>query len=97
MKMCAYMIFLFRYMAVCHPFYYRDAVRTTSVNCRVVKYVIPVIVFAFTINIPKFFETELFYIPLNDTRNISDNFSGDALYILTYDVTELRRNPDYIR
>ena len=84
---------IFRYSAVCHPFYYRDAVRSTSVNCRVAKYVIPVILFAVILNIPKFFETELFYIPVNGTELDTPGVQ----FILTYDVTELRKNPDYIR
>ena len=94
-------VFLFltiRYTAVCHPFYYRDVVLATSVNCRVAKYVIPVIVTAVIINIPKFFETELIYIPINETGfNESGNASNTSVYTLTYDVTDLRKNPDYIR
>ena len=91
-------IFIFRYCAVCHPFYYRESVRSTSVDCRVAKYVIPVIVFAVILNIPKFFETKLFYIPVNDTLHDTPANNGDDVqFILTYDVTELRKNPDYIR
>ena len=87
-----------RYTAVCHPFYYRDAVLATSVNCRVAKYVIPVIVFAFILNIPKFFETELIYLPVNDSLvNDSLSLNETSLYTLTYDVTALRKDPDYIR
>ena len=88
----------FRYCAVCHPFYYRDAVQSTSVNYRVAKYVIPVIVFAVILNIPKFFETEIFYIPVNGTGlDEADNANDTVSYILTYDVTELRKDKDYIR
>ena len=87
-----------RYTAVCHPFYYRDVVLATSVNCRVAKYVIPVIVTAVIINIPKFFETELIYISQNGTEfNESALVNDEALYTLTYDVTDLRKDPDYIR
>ena len=93
-----FIIIIFRYCAVCHPFYYRDAVQTTSVNYRVAKYVIPVVFFAIILNIPKFFETEIFYIPKNKTGLAeSANVTDDVLYMLTYDVTELRKNPDYIR
>ena len=93
-----FIIIIFRYCAVCHPFYYRDAVRATSVKYRDAKYVIPVVVFAIILNIPKFFETEIFYIPVNKTgldepTNATDTFS----YILIYDVTELRKDKDYIR
>ena len=94
-------VFLFltiRYTAVCHPFYYRDVVLATSVNCRVAKYVIPVIVTAVIINIPKFFETELIYISQNGTEfNETASLNDEALYTLTYDVTDLRKDPDYIR
>ena len=93
-----FIFIIFRYCAVCHPFYYRDAVRATSVNYRVAKYVIPVVVFAIILNIPKFFETEIFYIPVNKTGLDEPTNANDTVsYILTYDVTELRRDPDYIR
>ena len=89
---------IFRYCAVCHPFSYRDAVRATSVNYRVAKYVIPVVVFAIILNIPKFFETEIFYIPVNKTGLDEPANANDTVsYILTYDVTELRKDKDYIR
>ena len=83
---------------MCHPFYYRDAVLATSVTCRVAKYVIPVIVFAVILNIPKFFETELIYIPINEAK-LNDSFTPNVTgeYMLTYDVTKLRKDPDYIR
>ena len=91
-------IIIFRYCAVCHPFYYRDAVRATSVNYRVAKYVIPVVVFAIILNIPKFFETEIFYIPVNKTGFDESTTANDTVsYILTCDVTELRKGKDYIR
>ena len=91
-------IIIFRYCAVCHPFYYRDAVRATSVNYRVANYVIPVVVFAIILNIPKFFETEIFYIPVNKTGFDESTTANDTVsYILTYDVTELRKGKDYIR
>ena len=62
------------------------------------KYVIPVIVTAVIINIPKFFETELIYISQNGTEfNKSALVNVEALYTLTYDVTDLRKDPDYIR
>ena len=91
-------IIIFRYCAVCHPFYYRDAVLASSVKFRVAKYVIPVVVFAIVLNIPKFFETEIFYIPVNETVfDKTSQANDDVHYILTYDVTELRKDPDYIR
>ena len=62
------------------------------------KYVIPVIVTAVIINIPKFFETELIYISQNGTEfNETASVNDEALYTLTYDVTDLRKDPDYIR
>ena len=64
----------------------------------IAKYVIPVIVFAIILNIPKFFETEIFYIPVNTTGLDDPAHANDTVsYILTYDVTELRKDKDYIR
>ena len=87
-----------RYFAVCHPFYYRDAVRATTIKCRVAQYVVPVILFAMLLNLPKFFETELFYVPENVTYDVNETERViKTKYVLTYDVTDLRKDPLYIR
>ena len=60
---------------------------------RVFKYSLIVIVFSTIINFPRFFETQIV-----EESFISNN-SGQAEVIsyITYDVTQLRRDPDYIR
>jgi len=79
-----------RYTAVCHPFYYRESLAGRSITSRVLMYVIPVIVISTIINIPKFLETELVYGKEVDTENVTVRY-------ISYDLTELRGDPDYIR
>ena len=81
---------MFRYTAVCHPFYYRESLAGRSITSRVLMYVIPVIVISTIINIPKFLETELVYGKEVDTENVTVRY-------ISYDLTELRGDPDYIR
>ena len=83
-------ICLFRYTAVCHPFYYRESLAGRTISSRVLMYVIPVIVISTIINIPKFLETELVF---------GENVNEDNITTIdiTNDFTELRKDPDYIR
>ena len=53
-------------------------------------YVIPVIIISILLNIPKFLETEILFI-----TEINDNNETESY--VTYDLTELRQDPDYIR
>ena len=53
-------------------------------------YVIPVIVISTIINIPKFLETELVFGEEVDGDNVTVQY-------ISYDLTELRKDPDYIR
>ena len=48
-----------RFMAVCHPHYYRDVNTRISPFKRVFMYAIPVTTFAVTVNIPKFLEMQV--------------------------------------
>ena len=61
-----------------------------SVTSRVLMYVIPVIVISTIINIPKFLELELVYEIGVDEDNVTS-------YTISYDLSELRQEPDYIR
>ena len=81
---------MFRYTAVCHPFYYRESLAGRTISSRVLMYVIPVIVISTIINIPKFLETELVF---------GENVNEDNITTIdiTNDFTELRKDPDYIR
>ena len=56
---------------------------------RAVTYVIPVIMVSVALNIPKFFETEIIYVK-EEQNNMTFTY-------VTYDLTDLRKDPDYIR
>ena len=104
-----------RYCSVCHPYTYRDIINTASVNKRVIVYVIPVIIFSFVLNIPKFFETKIVYTSETNEEdvlrgNMFGNNTNDSIASLikilqsgqqqqrvTYRLSSLRNNPDYIR
>ena len=86
-------IFFFRYFAVCEPYKYRVEARPENVNIRIFKYLLIVITISCFINFPRFFETELVSLTLNRTLDTS----VETVTILTYEVTELRKNPEYIR
>ena len=67
-------------------------------------YVLPVVLFSAVMNIPKFFETELYYQPvypnLNETAmyNLTEAEMEELLdWKIQYNMTELRSDPDYIR
>ena len=56
---------------------------------RAVTYVVPVILVSVALNIPKFFETEIIY--------VNEEHNNQTFTFVTYDLTELRKDPDYIR
>ena len=88
-------IFLvFRYFAVCEPYKYRVEARPDNVNIRVLKYLLIVISISCLINFPRFFETQLVSLTLNRTLDTSVE---TAVTIVSDEVTELRKNSDYIR
>ena len=96
---------------MCHPYKYRHFTQTSSVAKRVIIYVIPVISISFMLNLPKFFETKIVYTSQKTEVDFSPlrNGSFDQIELLmkllnqdggntvTYEMTELRNNPDYIR
>ena len=82
----------FRYYAVCQPFKYRLQSRPENINIRVIKYLLVVIIASLFINWPRFFETKIVIKATNETV---DGLEGDRQ--ATYELTSLRRNPDYIR
>ena len=95
---------------MCHPYTYRDLTNTRSVSRRVIIYVVPVIIFSFGLNLPKFFETEIVYNSIEAPLDFSMFKNGsigdlDILFTLlqhadnrfSYKMTSLRNNPDYIR
>jgi len=100
-----------RYCAVCHPYTYRDLTQSRTVNRRVFYYVFPVISFSIILNLPKFFETRIVFNEVSDNQkyNFSSLFFSNVTTLedikmtlhptqrITYEMTELRDNPDYIR
>ena len=86
-------VFFFRYFAVCEPYNYRVEAKLENVNIRVLKYLLIVIAISCFINFPRFFETELVSLTLNRTLDTS----VETVTIVSYEVTELRKNPEYIR
>ena len=86
-----YCIVQSRYTAVCHPLYYRDTILGRRLGYRVMNYFLPVIVLSTLINIPKFLEVEVVY----QTYLTEDNVT--SLQNISYEFTDLRMDPDYIR
>ena len=99
-----------RYCSVCHPYIYRDITQTRSVSRRVAIYVIPVILFSIILNLPKFFETKIVYISGKNQIDFSlfkngsiENMEGLMKLLkmgentISYEMTSIRNNPDYIR
>ena len=95
---------------MCHPYAYLDLTNTPSVSRRVIIYVVPVIIFSFCLNLPKFVETEIVYnsvqAPLDYSMLKNGSIGGmDILFTLlqhadnrfSYKMTSLRNNPHYIR
>ena len=69
-----------RFLAVCRPLFYRRHKLRTSSFIHLMTFILPGLVFAFLINIPKFFEVEL----------VRDKDKVD------FQVTKLRMNENYI-
>ena len=60
---------------------------------RVFKYSLIVIIFSLIINVPRFFETQI----IEETLISNNSGQAEVISFITYDVTQLRRDPDYIR
>ena len=80
---------------MCRPFSYREVARPENVNLRVFKYIFFVTIFSLIINISRFFETKFVTKSFNITSDSGDSFESGTK--LSFDVTTLRRDPNYIR
>ena len=69
-----------------------ETLKSSNVNRRVFKYFLIVFFFGVIINSPRFLESRIV------TESIWTNYSGYAEVFtrVTYDITDLRRNPDYV-
>ena len=76
-----------RYLAVCKPLLYRSHKLSHSPVVHLLTYIVPPIFFAFLLNIPRFFETELTRVNITDVKNITMEKYGFALSKLKLDPT----------
>lgn len=83
-----------RFVAVCRPFAYRVAINTQSPIARSFRLLLPAVILAILINIPKYFETQT--VVTTQTMNGTNGAMPVNVTIVHYTVTELRRNPTYI-
>ena len=83
-----------RFTAVCNPYKFREKNANTDVLQSVLKILVPIIIFSVLLNIPRFYETVI----VNFVQNVTTVNNATVLVeTITYDVTPLRMNPDYIR
>ena len=82
----------FRHSAVCQPFVYRSN-QLSQVNCRVFKYLFFITVLSVAVNVPRFFEVVFVNVPLE----VEDGENSTNQTKLGYELSDLRKNPDYIR
>ena len=77
---------------MCNPYKYRFNSRENNINVRVIKYLIVVIIASVIINFPRFFETQIVMVQTNGTVD-----KPETVEIVSYELSSLRRNPNYIR
>ena len=86
--------FLFvRYTAVCYPYKYREKNANAKLLQSVFKFLVPIVIFSVIINIPRFYETVIVTTTANITIGHNVTITEETV---TYDVTPLRMDPDYI-
>ena len=78
---------------MCNPYKYREKNANAKVMQTVTKFLVPVVIFSVLINIPRFYETVIVTSTINVT--VDDNVTIREETV-TYDVTPLRMDPDYI-
>ena len=71
------------------PLFYRSLEVTYTSQCRVLTYILPSMILSILLNIPKFLEAKHEWMEYEDEQNVSKQ-------ILTYNVTSLRMNSDYM-
>ncbi|TRY76222.1 hypothetical protein TCAL_14732 [Tigriopus californicus] len=101
-----------RYVSVHHPLDYNQAMNDGSeIRKRLLKYFVPVVLLAVIINVPKFFETEAVFVPIDWTANRTntddtsqllsssmvneDHHESSPLYEVRLNVTSMRIDPIY--
>jgi len=83
-----------RYTAVCRPYSYNSRETTMRPSLRLVQILLPVLLISVVVNLPRFFEV----VTSMERRNVT--IGGNVTEVqefVTYDITQLRMAPDYIR
>ena len=78
-----------RYLAVCRPIFYRSLEVTYSSRVRVMTYFLPSMICSILLNIPKFMEARLVTV-------LEKVGSNETKEVVTYNVTSLRLDPNYM-
>ena len=78
-----------RYLAIRNPLQHRFSRFRSSPSVHLTAYILPPLLASVILNIPKFFETELVTIEIED-----DN--GSTVQLVDYNITSLRFDPSYI-
>eukprot|EP00093_Oithona_nana_P011486 11486.XXX_567098_570577_1 [CDS] Oithona nana genome sequencing. len=84
-----------RHTAVCRPIHYRNVTATNSVRRRTLCYVVPVLLMALILNVPKFLEAQFTWTPIEANGTILND--SQVEYQIGYQTTELRDDPNYIQ
>ena len=79
---------------MCLPYKYREINQSQTISFRVFKLISPVIIFSVVLNIPRFFETVVLYDSFVEV--VDDNLTL-TIETVSFDVTPLRQDPDYVR
>ena len=87
---------LSRYTAVCQPFSYssREAGPSARPGLRLAQFILAIIAVSVLINLPRFLEVTM----VTELHNVTSQLNvTEVQELVTYDITELRRDPEYIR
>merc|ERR1719234_2210690 len=85
-----------RFCSVCRPHSHRARTASLSSTASLARYVLPVLVLALITNLPKFFEARIVF-PTSEETAVAEMFGLENAVKITYEMTELRDNPNYIR
>ena len=61
------------YHHIFHPFYFQSVNTSAAMRCRLLKFLIPVLVMSLAFNIPKVFECYVEWVPQNVTNIVAHN------------------------
>ena len=91
---CQYLFGVCRYSAVCRPVSYRASTIVNTATHRVTMWVAGATLLSCVVNAPRFFETKLVWKSFSTT---SASNHSEPLHKLSFEVTNMRRDPNYIR